>query len=206
MMLFLFQCLDNVDVAAAQLQDRLINLLQSKLPSVTGLPSMAMPEVFVPKSILKCNQIDNGLYLLNILENYKGNKTNSLITVNTEAQLRRFALRVCHQIATCSGNLSKEIVEKDALELSSSLGLPFTDKELAVDAQTNPEIWGQYIKPQYIPADGSHIDMVFIPFYSKKCKHWWACICDLKQGKNFILDSMQSINVDEDNHHASEIV
>ncbi|KAH9616550.1 hypothetical protein KSS87_010078 [Heliosperma pusillum] len=123
-------CLDNVDVAAAQLQDRLINLLQSKLPSVTGLPSMAMPEVFVPKSILKCNQIDNGLYLLNILENYKGNKTNSLITVNTEAQLRRFALRVCHQIATCSGNLSKEIVEKDALELSSSLGLPFTDKEL----------------------------------------------------------------------------
>ncbi|KAH9611153.1 hypothetical protein KSS87_006459 [Heliosperma pusillum] len=111
-------------------QDRLINLLQSKLPSVTGLTSMAMPEVFVPKSILKCNQIDNGLYLLNILENYKGNKTNSLITVNTEAQLRRFALRVCHQIATCSGNLSKEIVEKDALELSSSLGLPFTDKEL----------------------------------------------------------------------------
>ncbi|KAH9614055.1 hypothetical protein KSS87_023832 [Heliosperma pusillum] len=176
MMLFLFQCLDNVDVAATQLiltpiiapscppflfcfdlrpesckcqiihpmkdisvdytpfykptQDRLINLLQSKLPSVTGITSMAMPEVFVPKSILKCNQIDNGLYLLNILENYKGNKTNSLITVNTEAQLRRFALRVCHQIATCSGNLSKEIVEKDALELSSSLGLPFTDKEL----------------------------------------------------------------------------
>ncbi|KAH9614521.1 hypothetical protein KSS87_018272 [Heliosperma pusillum] len=169
-------CLDNVDVAAAQLiltpiiapscppflfcfdlrpesckcqiihpmkdisvdytpfykptQDRLINLLQSKLPSVTCLTSMAMPEVFVPKSILKCNQIDNGLYLLNILENYKGNKTNSLITVNTEGQLRRFALRVCHQIATCSGNLSKEIVEKDALELSSSLGLPFTDKEL----------------------------------------------------------------------------
>ncbi|KAH9612340.1 hypothetical protein KSS87_000669 [Heliosperma pusillum] len=111
-------------------QDMLINLLQSKFPSVTGLTSMAMPEVFVPKSILKCNQIDNGLYLLNILENYKGNKTNSLITVNTEAQLRRFALRVCHQIATCSGNLSKEIVEKDALELSSSLGLPFTDKEL----------------------------------------------------------------------------
>ncbi|KAH9615533.1 hypothetical protein KSS87_008002 [Heliosperma pusillum] len=176
MMLFLFQCLDNVDVAATQLiltpiiapacppflfcfdlrpesckcqiihpmkdisvdytpffkptQDRLINLLQSKLPSVTGLTSMAMPEVFVPKAILKCNQIDNGLYLLNILENYKGNKTNSLITVNTEAQLRRFALRVCPQIATCSGNLSKEIVEKDALELSSSLGLPFTDKEL----------------------------------------------------------------------------
>ncbi|KAH9615270.1 hypothetical protein KSS87_012154 [Heliosperma pusillum] len=64
-------------------QDRLINLLQSKLPSVRGLTSMAMPEVFVPKSILKCNQIDNGLYLLNILENYKGNKTNSLITVNT---------------------------------------------------------------------------------------------------------------------------
>ncbi|KAH9609920.1 hypothetical protein KSS87_014767, partial [Heliosperma pusillum] len=169
-------CLDNVDVAAAQLiltpiiapscppflfcfdlrpesckcqiihpmkdisvdytpfykptQDRLINLLQSKLPSVTGLTSMARPEVFVPKSILKCNQIDNGLYLLNILENYKGNKTNSLITINTEGQLRRFALRVCHQIATCSGNLSKEIVEKDALELSSSLGLPFTDKEL----------------------------------------------------------------------------
>ncbi|KAH9616261.1 hypothetical protein KSS87_020306 [Heliosperma pusillum] len=123
-------CLDNVDVAATQLQDRLINLLQSKLPSVTCLTSMAMPEVFVPKSILKCNQIDNGLYLLNILENYKGNKTNSLITVNTEAQLRRFALRVCHQIATCSGNLSKEIVEKDALELSFSLGLPFTDKEL----------------------------------------------------------------------------
>ncbi|KAH9617241.1 hypothetical protein KSS87_009956, partial [Heliosperma pusillum] len=245
-------CLDNVDVAAAQLiltpiiapscppflfcfdlrpesckcqiihpmkdisvdytpfykptQDRLINLLQSKLPSVTGLTSMAMPEVFVPKSILKCNQIDNGLYLLNILENYKGNKTNSLITVNTEAQLRRFALRVCHQIATCSGNLSKEIVEKDALELSFSLGLPFTDKELAVDAETNPEIWGQYIKPQYIPADGSHIDMVFIPFHCKKLKHWWACICDLKQGKNFILDSMQSINVDEDNHQASEIV
>ncbi|KAH9621042.1 hypothetical protein KSS87_009621 [Heliosperma pusillum] len=123
-------CLDNVDVAAAQLQDRLINLLQSKLPSLTGLTSMAMPEVFVPKSILKCNQIDNGLYLLNILETYKGNKTNSLITVNTEGQLRRFALRVCHQIATCSGNLSKEIVEKDALELSSYLGLPFTDKEL----------------------------------------------------------------------------
>ncbi|KAH9623855.1 hypothetical protein KSS87_002941 [Heliosperma pusillum] len=169
-------CLDNVDVAAAQLiltpiiapscppflfcfdlrpesckcqiihpmkdisvdytpfhkpmQDRLINLLQSKLPSVTCLTSMAMPEVFVPKSILKCNQIDNGLYLLNILENYKGNKTNSLTTVNTEAQLRRFALWVCHQIATCSGNLSKEIVKKDALELSSSLGLPFTDKEL----------------------------------------------------------------------------
>ncbi|KAH9601918.1 hypothetical protein KSS87_018244 [Heliosperma pusillum] len=245
-------CLDNVDVAAAQLiltpiiapscppflfcfdlrpesckcqiihpmkdisvdytpfykptQDRLINLLQSKLPSVTGLTSMAMPEVFVPKSILKCNQIDNGLYLMNILENYKGNKTNSLITVNTEAQLRRFALRVCHQIATCSGNLSKEIVEKDALELSFSLGLPFTDKELVVDAETNPEIWGQYIKPQYIPADGSHIDMVFIPFHSKKWKHWWACICDLKQGKNFILDSMQSINEDEDNNHALEIV
>ncbi|KAH9620075.1 hypothetical protein KSS87_005781 [Heliosperma pusillum] len=140
-------------------QDRLINLLQSKLPSVTGLTSMAMPEVFVPKSILKCNQIDNGLYLPNILENYKGNKTNSLITVNT-----------------------------------------------AVDAETNPEIWDQYIKPQYIPADGSHIDMVFIPLHNKTLKHWWACICDLKQGKNFILDSMQSIDVDEDNHHASEIV
>ncbi|KAH9610377.1 hypothetical protein KSS87_009377, partial [Heliosperma pusillum] len=199
-------CLDNVDVAAAQLQDRLINLLQLKLSSVTGLTSMAMPEVFVPKSILKCNQTDNGLYLLYILENYKGNKTISLITVNTEAQLRRFALRVCHQIATCSGNLSKEIVEKDALELSSSLRLPFTDKELVVDAETNPEIWGQYIKPQYTPADGSHIDMVFIPFHSKKWKHWWACICDLKQGKNFIFYSMQSINVDEDNNHASKIV
>ncbi|KAH9609616.1 hypothetical protein KSS87_004204, partial [Heliosperma pusillum] len=148
-------------------QDRLINLLQSKLPSVTGLTSMAMPE---------------------------------------EAQLRRFALRVCHQIATCSGNLSKEIVEKDALELSSSLGLPFTDKELAVNAETNPEIWGQYINPQYTPADGSHIDMVFIPLHSKKLKHWWACICDLKQRKNFILDSMQSINVDEGNNHAEEIV
>ncbi|KAH9609488.1 hypothetical protein KSS87_000881 [Heliosperma pusillum] len=76
----------------------------------------------------------------------------------------------------------------------------------AVDAETNPEIWGQYIKPQYIPADGSHIDMVFIPFHCKKLKHWWACICDLKQGKNCILDSMQSINVDEDNHQASESV
>ncbi|KAH9614932.1 hypothetical protein KSS87_013473 [Heliosperma pusillum] len=77
--------------------------------------------------------------------------------------------------------------------------LPFCEMQ-AVDAETNPEIWGQYIKPQYIPADGSHIDMVFIPFHCKKLKHWWACICDLKQGKNFILDSMQSINVDEDNH------
>ncbi|KAH9619052.1 hypothetical protein KSS87_007633 [Heliosperma pusillum] len=76
----------------------------------------------------------------------------------------------------------------------------------AVNAETNPEIWGQYINPQYTPADGSHIDMVFIHLHSKKLKHWWACICDLKQRKNFILDSMQSINEDEDNNHAEEIV
>ncbi|KAH9607723.1 hypothetical protein KSS87_012824 [Heliosperma pusillum] len=76
----------------------------------------------------------------------------------------------------------------------------------AVIAETNPEIWGQYINPQYTPADGSHIDMVFIPLHSKKLKHCWACICDLKQRKNFILDSMQSINVDEGNNHAEEIV
>ncbi|KAH9619883.1 hypothetical protein KSS87_008995 [Heliosperma pusillum] len=71
----------------------------------------------------------------NILKDFTQAEKNCLDNVDVaatqlEGQLRRFALRVCHQIATCYGNLSKEIAEKDALELSSSLGLPFTDKEL----------------------------------------------------------------------------
>ncbi|XP_074277559.1 ubiquitin-like-specific protease ESD4 [Silene latifolia] len=73
--------------------------------------------------------------------------------------------------------------------------------------ENNPEIWGAHIKDSYTPLAGSHIDKVFIPFHSNtEPQHWWACVCDIKQGKNFILDSCVAVNVDHDNKHAKEIV
>ncbi|KAH9614645.1 hypothetical protein KSS87_002701, partial [Heliosperma pusillum] len=105
-------CLDNVDVAAAQLI--LTPIIAPSCPPFLFCFDLR------PESC-KCQIIHP---MKDISVDY------TPFFKPTEAQLRRFALRVCHQIATCSGNLSKEIVEKDALELSSSLGLPFTDKEL----------------------------------------------------------------------------
>ncbi|KAH9614758.1 hypothetical protein KSS87_015691 [Heliosperma pusillum] len=105
-------CLDNVDVAAAQLI--LTPIIAPSCPPFLFCfdlrPESCKCQIIHPMKDISVDYTP--FYKL------------------TEAQLRRFALRVCHQIATCSGNLSKEIVEKDALELSSSLGLPFTDKEL----------------------------------------------------------------------------
>ncbi|KAH9603275.1 hypothetical protein KSS87_003028 [Heliosperma pusillum] len=55
-------------------KDLLISLLEPKLPVVTSV-SWMMPEVFIPKSSLNnCDQIDNGLHLLRILETFKGSK------------------------------------------------------------------------------------------------------------------------------------
>ncbi|KAH9614639.1 hypothetical protein KSS87_005501 [Heliosperma pusillum] len=105
-------CLNNVDVAAAQ-------LILTPIIAPSCLPFLFCFDLR-PESC-KCQIIHP---MKDISVDY------TPFYKPTEAQLRRFALRVCHQIATCSGNLSKEIVEKDALELSSSLGLPFTDKEL----------------------------------------------------------------------------
>ncbi|KAH9620093.1 hypothetical protein KSS87_004840 [Heliosperma pusillum] len=54
-------------------KDLLISLLEQKLPVVTSV-SWMMPEVFIPKSGLNCDQINNGLHLLRILETFKGSK------------------------------------------------------------------------------------------------------------------------------------
>ncbi|XP_074306580.1 uncharacterized protein LOC141641832 [Silene latifolia] len=73
--------------------------------------------------------------------------------------------------------------------------------------ENNPEICGAHIKDSYTPLAGSHIDKVFIPFHSNtEPQHWWAYVCDIKHGKNFILDSCVAVNVDPDNKHAKEIV
>ncbi|XP_074288533.1 ubiquitin-like-specific protease ESD4 [Silene latifolia] len=73
--------------------------------------------------------------------------------------------------------------------------------------ENNPEIWAAHIKDSYTPSAGSHIDKVFIPLHSNtESMHWWACVCDIKQAKNFILDSCMAVNVDPDNKHAKEIV
>ncbi|KAH9612697.1 hypothetical protein KSS87_021502, partial [Heliosperma pusillum] len=125
--------LDNVDVAGASLKDLLISLLEPKLPVVTSV-SWMMPEVFIPKSSLSCDQIDNGLHLLRILETFKGSKNGYSIGLMNEIQLTRYTLRVCHRIITCNENILRKKVQQDAEKWSSVPRgyqlLPYTDNEL----------------------------------------------------------------------------
>ncbi|KAH9621650.1 hypothetical protein KSS87_009302, partial [Heliosperma pusillum] len=125
--------LENVDVAGASLKDLLISLLEQKLPVVTSIFWM-MPEVFIPKSSLNCDQIDNGLHLLRILETFKGSKNGYSIGLTNETQLTRYALMVFHRIITCNENILQKKVQQDAKKWSSVPRgyqlLPYTDKEL----------------------------------------------------------------------------
>ncbi|KAH9615340.1 hypothetical protein KSS87_001469 [Heliosperma pusillum] len=114
-------------------KDLLISLLEPKLPVVTSV-SWMMPEVFIPKSSLNCDQIDNGLHLLRILETFKGSKNGYSIGLMNEIQLTRYALRVCHRIITCNENILRKKVQQDAEKWSSVPRgyqlLPYTDNEL----------------------------------------------------------------------------
>ncbi|XP_074265973.1 ubiquitin-like-specific protease ESD4 [Silene latifolia] len=107
------------------------------------------------------------------------------------------------------GLIMDEVIDifgiKCTLSRRNLLYLPTTI--FGLHRENNPEIWGAHIKDSYTPLAGSHIDKVFIPFHSNTLPlHWWACVCDIKQGKNFILDSCVVVNVDPDNKHAKEIV
>ncbi|XP_074304260.1 uncharacterized protein LOC141638972 [Silene latifolia] len=191
--------------------DRLVCKMATVVPALRSI--LWTPEVFIPKSNLPSDEIDNGIYLLNILENYKGTKSDCPITIFTEIQVKRFALRVCYQIITCGKNVLRDRVKKDALEWSrvplGSRPLLYSDQQLldyTVHEVRNPAIWRQYLKSDYIPFDGSNIEKVFIPMFNDKCRHWWACICDLKQKVNFILDSSTDLHADPDNHAAHEIL
>ncbi|KAH9620903.1 hypothetical protein KSS87_007856 [Heliosperma pusillum] len=114
-------------------KDLLISLLEPKLPVVTSV-SWMMPEVFIPKSSLNCDQIDNGLHLLRILETFKGSKNGYSIGLMNEIPLTRYALRVCHRIITCNENILRKKVQQDAEKWSSVPRghqlLPYTDNEL----------------------------------------------------------------------------
>ncbi|KAH9615992.1 hypothetical protein KSS87_003681 [Heliosperma pusillum] len=254
-------------------KDLLISLLEPKLPVVTSV-SWMMPEVFIPKSSLNCDQIDNGLHLLRILETFKGSKNGYSIGLMNETELTRYALRVCHRIITCNENILRKKVQQDAKKWSSVPRgyqlLPYTDNELVkfvwqrrankdldvamvsmewmevtrialqslkpraflmdqvidifgikstvgrtyllylpttaytVDLEKNPSIWGNYMKCTYIPVDGRSIEKVFIPII--KDKHWWACVCDLKQKKCYILDSCMSLLSDPENEYTMDIL
>ncbi|KAH9617270.1 hypothetical protein KSS87_011306 [Heliosperma pusillum] len=264
--------LDNVDVAGASLKDLLISLLEPKLPVVTFV-SWMMHEVFIPKSSLNCDQIDNGLHLLPILETFKGSKNGYSIGLMNETQLTRYALRVCHRIITCNENILRKKVQQDAEKWNyvprGYQLLPYTDNELVkfvwerrakkdlhvamvstewmevtrialqslrpraflmdqvidmfgikstvgrtyllylrttaytVDLEKKPSIWGNYVKYTYIPVDGRSIEKVFIPII--KDKHWWACVCDLKRKKSYILDPCMSLLSDPENEYTMEI-
>ncbi|KAH9614337.1 hypothetical protein KSS87_015729 [Heliosperma pusillum] len=254
-------------------KDLLISLLERKLPVVTSV-SWMMPEVFIPKSSLNCDQIDNGLHLLRILETFKGSKNGYSIGLMNETQLTLYALRVCHRIITCNENILRKKVQQDAEKWSSVPRgyqlLPYTDNELVkfvwerrakkdldvamvstewmevtrialqslrpraflmdqvidmfgikstvgrtyllylptttytVDLEKKPSIWGNYVKCTYIPVDGRCIEKVFIHII--KDKHWWACVCDLKRKKCYILDSCMSLLSDPENEYTMEIV
>ncbi|KAH9613073.1 hypothetical protein KSS87_021347 [Heliosperma pusillum] len=73
-----------------------------------------------------------------------------------------------------------------------------------VDLEKNPSIWGNYVKCTYIPVDGRSIEKVFIPII--KDKHWWACVCDLKRKKSYILDPCMSLLSDPENEYTMEIL
>ncbi|KAH9615608.1 hypothetical protein KSS87_002905 [Heliosperma pusillum] len=114
-------------------KDLLISLLEPKFPVVTSV-SWMMPEVFIPKSSLNCDQIDNGLHLLRILETFKGSKNGYSIGLMNEIQLTRYALRVCHRIITCNENILRKKVQQDAKKWSfvprGHQLLPYTDNDL----------------------------------------------------------------------------
>ncbi|KAH9613486.1 hypothetical protein KSS87_009704 [Heliosperma pusillum] len=114
-------------------KDLLISLLEPKLPVVTSV-SWMMHEVFIPKSSLNCDQIDNGLHLLRILETFKGSKNGYSVGLMNEIKLTRYALRVCHRIITCNKNILRKKVQQDAEKWSSVPRgyqlLPYTDNEL----------------------------------------------------------------------------
>ncbi|KAH9603312.1 hypothetical protein KSS87_015474 [Heliosperma pusillum] len=82
------------------------------------------------------------------------------------------------------------------------LYLPTTS--YTVDLEKKPSIWGNYMKCTYIRVDGRSIEEVFIPII--KDKHWWACVCDLKRKKCYILDSCMSLLSDPENEYTMDIL
>ncbi|KAH9612453.1 hypothetical protein KSS87_003130, partial [Heliosperma pusillum] len=71
-----------------------------------------------------------------------------------------------------------------------------------VDLEKKPSIWGNYMKCTYIPVYGRSIEKVFIPII--KDKHWWACVCDLKRKKCYILDSCMSLLSDPEKEYTMD--
>ncbi|KAH9609786.1 hypothetical protein KSS87_000151 [Heliosperma pusillum] len=118
-------------------KDLLISLLEPKLPVVTSV-SWMMPEVFIPKSSLNCDQIDNGLHLLRILETFKGSKNGYSIDLMNVIDM--FGI-------------------KSTVGRTDLLYLPTT--VYTVDLEKKPSIWGNYMKCTYIPVDGRSIEKLY---------------------------------------------
>ncbi|KAH9615267.1 hypothetical protein KSS87_014403 [Heliosperma pusillum] len=91
---------------------------------------------------------------------------------------------------------------KSTVGRTDLLYLPTT--AYTVDLEKKPFIWGNYVKCTYIPVDGRSIEKVFIPII--KDKHWWACVCDLKRKKSYILDPCMSLLSDPEKEYTMEIL
>ncbi|XP_074305741.1 uncharacterized protein LOC141640962 [Silene latifolia] len=51
-------------------------------------------------------------------------------------------------------------------------------------------VWCPHLKMHYTPKDGATIEKVFFTI-GKDDNHWLACVSDLKEEKNYILDSLK---------------
>ncbi|XP_074309842.1 uncharacterized protein LOC141644258 [Silene latifolia] len=72
-------------------------------------------------------------------------------------------------------------------------------------------VWCPYLKMHYTPKDGATIEKVFFTI-GKDDNHWLACVSDLKEEKNYILDSLRKYKkndkkaVEEYNTYVEDIV
>ncbi|KAH9609826.1 hypothetical protein KSS87_012441 [Heliosperma pusillum] len=215
-------------------KDLLISLLEPKLPVVTSVSWMMPEEIQLTRyalrvchRIITCNEnilrkkvqqdaekwssVPRGHQLLPYTDNElvkfvwqrRAKKDLDVAMVSTEwMEVTRIALQSLRPRAF----LMDQVI--DIFGIKSTVGrtylLYLSTTVYTVDLEKKPSIWGNYVKCTYIPVDGRSIEKVFIPII--KDKHWWACVCDLKRKKCYILDSCMSLLSDPENEYTMDIL
>ncbi|KAK9726892.1 hypothetical protein RND81_05G243900 [Saponaria officinalis] len=106
-------------------RDLVIRHVGDSMPVVKSVSWMSIEEI-VPKSDI-IDGVDTGVYLMRILETYKGVKKNYSIGLQDDHQVKRFSFRACHYILSCNENNLKVKVEEDSRSLITSSTQTDTD-------------------------------------------------------------------------------
>ncbi|KAH9612216.1 hypothetical protein KSS87_013150 [Heliosperma pusillum] len=171
------------------------NILRKKVQQDAGKWSS------VPRGYQLLPYTDNEL--VKFVWERRAKKDLDVARVSTEwMEVTRIALQSLRPRAFLMDQVIDMFGIKSTVGRTDLLYLPTT--AYTVDLEKKPSIWGNYMKCTYIPIDSRSIEKAFIPII--KDKHWWACVCDLKRNKCYILDSCMSLLSDPENEYTMDIV